>query len=102
MNIGKPCPDLKKLMADRNALGAAYITAWNPFNQKLSGKENEVRQQELKVTLKKRGLTFIDGIGKHPSNNLLGEESVFILDMDREEAKELAGHDEQPMTAPHQ
>ncbi|WP_090142845.1 DUF3293 domain-containing protein [Limnohabitans sp. DM1] len=39
------------------------MTAWNPFSQKLSGKENEVRQQELKATLKKRGLTFIDGIG---------------------------------------
>lgn len=95
MNIGKPCPELKKLMAERNALGAAFITAWNPFAQKLSDKENEARQQELKATLKKRGLAFIDGIGQHPSNGWQGEPSVLILDIDREAAKALAGHYEQ-------
>ena len=95
MNIGKPCPELKKLMADRNALCSAYITAWNPFAQKLSDKENEARQHELKATLKKRGLAFIDGIGQHPSNGWPGEPSVLILDLDREAAKALAGHYEQ-------
>ncbi len=95
MNIGKPCHELKKLMADRNALSATFITAWNPFARKLSDRENEARQQELKATLKKRGLAFIDGIGKHPSNGWRGEPSVLILDLDREAAKALAGHYEQ-------
>lgn len=95
MIIGKPCPELGKLMADHNALSAAYITAWNPFALKLSDKENEIRQQELKATLKKRGLAFIDGIGQHPSNGWPGEPSVLILDLDREAAKALAGHYEQ-------
>jgi hypothetical protein len=95
MHIGQPCPDLKKLMEDRNALCAAYITAWNPFARKLSDRENEDRQQELKDTLKKRGLTCIDGIGQHPSNGWKGEPSVLILGLDREAAKALAGHYEQ-------
>jgi hypothetical protein len=95
MNIGKPCEELKKLMANRNALGAAFITAWNPFSQKLSAINNEARQQELKEILKKRGLTFIDGIGQHPSNNWPGEASVLVLDLNRETAKVLAGHFEQ-------
>lgn len=95
MNIGKPCPDLKMLMADRNALGAAYITAWNPFAQKLSDKENKARQSDLNATLKKRGLAFIDGIGQHPSNNWLGEVSVLVLGLDLEAAKSLARHYEQ-------
>lgn len=95
MNIGKPCQALRQLMAERNALGAAFITAWNPFSQKLSGIENEVRQQELKATLKKCGLTFIDGIGQHPSNNWPGEASVLVLGLAREAAKSLARHYEQ-------
>ena len=95
MNIGKPCPELQKLMADRNALGAAFITAWNPFSQKLSDTENEDRQQELKASLKNRSLTFIDGIGQHPSNSWPGEPSVLILGLNREGAKALAGHYEQ-------
>ncbi|MFN5095805.1 DUF3293 domain-containing protein [Limnohabitans sp.] len=95
MNIGKPCEELKKLMANRNALGAAFITAWNPFSQKLSAKQNEVRQQELKEILKKRGLTFFEGIGQHPSNNWPGEASVLVLDLNREAAKVLARHFEQ-------
>lgn len=95
MNIGKPCPELKKLMADRNALNVAYITAWNPFARKLSDRENEARQQELKTSLKKRGLALIDGIGQHPSNGWPGEPSVLILGLDREAAKALAGHYEQ-------
>lgn len=36
MNISKPCPELKALMAEHNALGAAYITAWNPFSRQLT------------------------------------------------------------------
>lgn len=95
MNIGKPCADLKKLMAERNALGAAFITAWNPFSQKLSDQENAKRQQELKEKLKQRGLTFIDGIGQHPSNGWPGEPSVLVLDLDREAAKAIAGQYEQ-------
>ena len=95
MNIGKPSPELKKLMADSNALCAAFITAWNPFARKLSDGENEARQLELKVTLKKRGLAFIDGIGQHPNNGWPGEPSVLILGLDREASKALAGHYEQ-------
>jgi hypothetical protein len=95
MNIGKPCQALRKFMAERNALGAAFITAWNPFSQNLSAKENQARQDELKANLKKRGLICIDGIGKHPSNNWPGEVSVLVLGLDLEAAKSLARHYEQ-------
>lgn len=95
MHIGQPSPELKALMSDQNALSAAFITGWNPFSQNLPTKENKVRQDELKATLKKRGLTCIDGIGKHPSNNWPGEVSVLVLGLDLEAAKALARHYEQ-------
>ena len=95
MNIGQPCPALKSLMNEHNALCAAFITAWNPFSQQLSAQQNEVRQQELKAELKRRGLKFIEGIGNHPSNNWPGEPSVLVLDLGKEAAKSLCGHHEQ-------
>lgn len=95
MNIGQPCPALKALMGEHNALCAAFITAWNPFSQQLSRQQNEARQNELKAELKRRGLKFIDGIGQHPSNNWPGEPSILVLDLSKEAAKALAGHHEQ-------
>lgn len=95
MNIGQPCPELKALMAEHNALCAAFITAWNPFSQQLSAKQNEDRQQALKDELKRRGLKFIKGTGQHPSNNWPGDASVLVLDLKKESAKSLAGHHEQ-------
>lgn len=95
MNIGQPCPALKALMGEHNALCAAYITAWNPFSQQLSRQQNDVRQTALKTELKRRGLKCFDGIGQHPSNNWPGEPSLLILDLDREAAKMLADNYEQ-------
>ncbi len=95
MRIGQPCPQLKELMAEHNALSAAFITAWNPFSQNLPAKENQVRQDELKANIKKRGLICFDGIGQHPSNNWPGEGSVLVLGLDLEAAKSLARHYEQ-------
>lgn len=89
MNIGLPCPPLKSLMGEHNALCAAFITAWNPFSQRLSPQQNKVRQQELKAELKKRGQKCIDGIGQHPSNNWPGEASVLVLGIDLEAARSL-------------
>ena len=95
MHIGRPCRELEVLMAEHNALSAAFITAWNPFSQNLPAKENKSRQDELKDNLKKRGLICIDGIGKHPSNSRPGEASVLVLGLDLEAAKSLARHYEQ-------
>ncbi len=95
MHIGQPRPALKALMAEYNALSAALITAWNPFSQNLPAKENQARQNELKANIKKRGLICIDGIGKHPSNNCPGEDSVLVLGLDLKAAKSLARHYEQ-------
>jgi hypothetical protein len=95
MHIGQPCPELARLMAERNVHCAAFITAWNPFSQTKSPTENEERQQALKAELKKSGLSFIDGIGQHPSNQWPGEPSFLILNLNRASATELAAKYEQ-------
>jgi hypothetical protein len=95
MQIGLPCPELAQLMTEQNANCAAFITAWNPFSKQRKLEENEKRQQELKAQLKTRGLSFIDGIGQHPSNKWPGEPSFLILNLNRESAKVLAAQYEQ-------
>jgi hypothetical protein len=90
MRIGQLCPELARLMAERNTSCAAFITAWNPFSQQLSTGKNEERQQELKANLKTRGLSFMEGIGQHPNNDWPGEPSVLIFNLSRESAKVLA------------
>jgi hypothetical protein len=95
LHIAQPCPELKALMAEHSVLGAAYITACNPFSRQLTDPENKARQEDLKATLKKGGLICIDGIGQHPSNNWPGEVSVLVLGLDLEAAKSLARHYEQ-------
>jgi hypothetical protein len=95
MRIGQPCPELDRLLAERSAHCAAFITAWNPFSQQLSEQENKDRQQELKAKLKTRGLAFVDGIGQHPSNEWPGEPSLLIFNLNRESAKVLAAQYEQ-------
>jgi hypothetical protein len=95
MHIGKSSPDLKKLMADRNALSTAFITPCNPFSRRLREKENQVRLLSLKATLKRRGLICIDSIGQHPTNHWPGEVGVLVLGLDLEAAKSLSRHYEQ-------
>ena len=95
MHIGQPSLQLKALMAEHNALSAAYITAWNQFSRQLTDPENKARQDELKAKIKEVGLVCIDGIGKHPSNNWPGEVSVLVLGLDLEAAKSLVRHYEQ-------
>jgi hypothetical protein len=95
MHIGQPCPELKALMAEHNALSAAFITPCNPFSRRLREKENLVRLISLRAHLKLRRLTCIDAIGQHPSSTWPGEMSVLVLGIDLEAAKSLSRHYEQ-------
>ena len=68
---------------------SAFITAWNPYSKQLSAQENEERHQALIAEIKGRSLSFLPGVGQHPSNNWLGEQSVLVLGLSLEAAKTL-------------
>lgn len=74
---------------------ATFITGCNPFSHDVGELENQQRQSALSAELSRRSVTFIEGIGKHPSNNWPGEESFLVLGMDLEAAKKLGVHFEQ-------
>lgn len=74
---------------------SAFITAWNPISQQLTDQENEERHQALIAEIKGRSLSFLPGVGQHPSNNWPGEKSVLVLGLSLEAAKTLGRRFEQ-------
>ena len=96
MNIGEACPGLQKLMADRNALSAAFITPFDPFRYLREG-QKLVCLLCLKAYLRRRRLSYIDAIGisQHASKNARGDAGVLILAMEMDAAKSLSRHYEQ-------
>jgi len=74
---------------------SAFITACNPFSQRLDDAANAARQAALAEELKRRGLRFLDGIGQHPSNEWAGEPSVLVFGLALEAAKSLGVQFEQ-------
>ena len=84
-----PSPELASLYKAKSASCAAFITACNPFSRELSDADNAKRQAELAAELKRRSLSFFEGVGQHPSRDQPGEPSFFVLGLALEAAKSL-------------
>jgi hypothetical protein len=89
LHIGEASADLVACHKRHRVDCSAFITAWNPFSQPLTAQENEERHQALIVEIKGRSLSFLPGVGQHPSNNWPGEQSVLVLGLSLEAAKTL-------------
>jgi hypothetical protein len=93
--IGQVSPELLSLYKRHHVDCAAFLTACNPFSREVSEIDNRERQKALATELARRSLTFLEGLGQHPSNNWPGEESFLILGLELEAAKTLGGRFEQ-------
>ncbi|MGF6644271.1 DUF3293 domain-containing protein [Paraburkholderia sp. GAS82] len=89
LKVGETNPTLATLHEARDTECSAFITACNPFSQNSSDEFNAARQQALAGELKQLGLSFVEGIGQHPSNNWPGEASFLVLGLPLEAAKTL-------------
>ena len=89
LKVDEPCPALLGLYRAKNVSCAAFITACNPFSCELTDVENAVRQTELASELKRRSLSYLEGIGQHPSGGWPGEPSFLALGLSLEAAKSL-------------
>ena len=72
LRVNKPCPELLGLYGVTNISCAAFITGYNPFSQELTEAENAARQTELASELKRRSLSYFQGVGQHPSGDWPG------------------------------
>lgn len=68
---------------------STFLTACNPFSQSLTDEENQERQRALAQLLSSRSLSFVNGIGQHPSNQWPGEPSYLVFGLNRESAMKL-------------
>ena len=89
LRIGQFNPTLAALHDASRVASSAFITACNPLSERLDSQANAARQDALARKLDALGLTRIDGVGQHPSNNWPGEASFLVLGVALDAAKAL-------------
>lgn len=95
LNIGVANAPLAALHKSHSVESSAYLTACNPFSHALDDSVNDARQAVLARELQQHGLTYINGIGQHPTNGWTGEQSFLVLGLSREDARMLGARHEQ-------
>lgn len=87
--VGSVSSGLADLMAAEKASCAAFITAWNPFSRVATTAENTAAQEALRCDLVALGVKSIPGFGKDLSGLWPGEDSLLVLGLDLERARDL-------------
>jgi hypothetical protein len=95
INIGYQSQELMYLYKKYKVSSGAFITAWNPYSEALTEKENEDRNLKLFVEISSKGYLAINGFGKDPLGKWAGEESFFILGINLDTVKSLANQYQQ-------
>ena len=95
LKIGVANDGLATLHTSYGVESSAYLTACNPFSEALVDSVNDQRMAVLASELQQLGLSWIEGIGKHPTNGWAGEQSYLVLGLSREEALRLGARHEQ-------
>lgn len=94
IRIGQENESLTVFLFDNNAFTWAYVSACNPYSIKISDSENQKRHEILMEQVKNRGWRFLEGEGR-AMDRTWAEKSLFILDISKKEALELAQQFEQ-------
>lgn len=89
LRVGEPSPPLAALHAEHGTPSSVYLTAENPASRPTDDAENAVRRAALARELGARGLRSWPGRGRHPTSGWPPEESVLVLGLGREEAREI-------------
>jgi hypothetical protein len=86
LRIGEENWNLEELLIDNNAFSWAFISAWNPFSQLLSPKENNILHLKLIELAKNKCWIYTEGLGVPQNKGWEAEKSLFILDIPKSEA----------------
>jgi hypothetical protein len=95
LRVDNKSAGLKALHKKFDVYCSAFITAYNPYSTLVSAAENVRRQNALHAELIQLGISFIDGIGRHPSNRWPAEPSFLVLGISLEWAKVMGMRHEQ-------
>jgi hypothetical protein len=89
LRVGETCPALAAAHKRHRVDCSTYITACNPFSNRVDDQTNAARHADLGRELSQRSLAFIEGIGQHPVDPWPGEASYLIFGLTLEAAKTL-------------
>ena len=89
LNIGLPSEPLLQLYKQHRCDCAAFITACNPYSQKLAPAVNAQRHLDLMADLTSRSLIFVEGMGIGQDPDWPGEVSCLIFGLALEASRVL-------------
>ena len=95
LRVGQASAALLAAHRWHNADCSAFVTACNPFSQRLSDATNAARQESLGSELSRLGLAFLPGVGEHPSDKWPGEASFLVFGLTLDAAKALGNRFDQ-------
>ena len=95
IRIDQPCPELDALLDRRATRCWAFVTAWNPGSKQLDASENQRRQAALEAEVRQGGYVFYRGAGVPDGKDWDPEESLLVVDINRDEAMKLGKKYEQ-------
>jgi hypothetical protein len=93
VRVGVINEKLDGLLKKQKAENWAFVTAYNPFSKQLADEENQKRQKELINLLNTENFHFLHGRGE--GEGWEPEPSIFIFDIERSRAVEIARRFEQ-------
>ena len=81
--IGEYCPELDDLLIQCDCYTWALITAFNPYSQCLSARENQQRHQELIKHVQGLQLDLLSAEGRDENGVWTPEQSLVIMGVER-------------------
>ena len=93
VRVGEKSELLDELLEKHQARSWVFLTAYNPYSKQLADNENRARQRELLKILEDGRLRYFNGRGE--GENWPFEPSVFIFDIERDRALQIARDFEQ-------
>ena len=94
IKIGELNEDLSVFLFDNNAFSWAFVSASNPYSIKISAVENQQRTDALIEYAEQNNWRYLRGEGRSTNSNW-SEDSLFILDVSKQDAIALADRFEQ-------
>jgi len=90
LEIGRPAPELDRLLATARVERWAYLTAVNPASIRLEEAENRRRLSRLDLEIARRGWSAHPGAALDPHGEWPAEPSRLVLGLDEAAAREVA------------
>jgi hypothetical protein len=90
VGIGETSDDIDAILADYDAAGGVFITAWNPRSVPLDQDSNDEANDRLEADLDEIGIVILPHIGVGYDPEWEPEHGFFALDLSEPDAVDLA------------